>query len=307
LIFVYSNDVTDAVQYAIDQNLAPVLSMSYGSCEPLWSESEAKTMQDWAKQGNAQGITWVVSSGDSGAAGCYYRDTGPVGATVALTLAVDMPAAVPEVTAIGGTTFNEDGGAYWSTTNDATTKASAQSYIPEKSWNDSTTNKPASSGGGVSEIFSKPSWQTGAGVPSDDARDVPDVSLPASAQHDGYMVYTSSGSESGWYIFGGTSAGAPAFSGMLALLNQYAVANGYQSNAGLGNVNPRLYELASSSSWVFHDVTTGDNTVTAVVCGGFLCSAPYKKSAGYDAGAGYDLVTGLGSLDAFSLFLAWKN
>jgi subtilase family serine protease len=307
LVFVYSNDVTDAVQYAIDQNLAPVLSMSYGSCEPLWSDSDAKTMQSWAKQGNAQGITWVASSGDSGAAGCYYRDTGPVGATATLTLAADMPAAVPEITAIGGTTFNEDSSSYWSTSNDSTTKSSALSYIPETSWNDSTTNRPAASGGGVSQIFSKPSWQTGVGVPSDDARDIPDLAFPASAQHDGYMVYTSSGAETGWYIFGGTSAGAPAFAGMLAVLNQYVVASGIQSNAGLGNVNTRLYDLASSASWAFHDITTGDNSATAIVCGGFLCSAPYKKSVGYSAGTGYDLVTGLGSLDAFSFFLAWKN
>jgi len=281
--------------------------MSYGSCEPSWSDSDAKTMQSWAKQGNAQGITWVASSGDSGAAGCYYRDTGPVGATASLTLAVDMPAAAPEITAIGGTTFNEDSDTYWSATNDSTKRASAQSYIPETSWNDSTTNSPAASGGGVSQIFSKPSWQTGNGVPSDDARDVPDLAFPASAQHDGYMVYTTSGTETGWYIFGGTSAGAPAFAGMLAVLNQYVVANGVQSNAGLGNVNRRLYDLASSASWAFHDLSTGDNTATAIVCGGFLCSAPYEKSVGYSAGTGYDLVTGLGSLDAFSFFLAWKN
>ncbi len=57
----------------------------------------------------------------------------------------------------------------------------------------------------------------------------------------------------------------------------------------------------------FHDITTGDKTAMAIVCGGFLCSEPYKKSVGYSAGTGYDLVTGLGSLDAFSFFLAWRN
>jgi len=170
-----------------------------------------------------------------------------------------------------------------------------------------TVNSPAASGGGVSQIFTKPAWQTGIGVPSDGARDVPDVAFPASAQHDGYIVYTTSGTDTGWYIFGGTSAGAPAFSGLLALLNQYVVVNGYQSNAGLGNVNTRLYNLASSAPWAFHDITDGDNAATAIVCAGFLCSAPYEKSVGYSAGAGYDLVTGLGSLDAYSFFLAWKD
>ena len=102
---------------------------------------------------------------------------------------------------------------------------------------------PAASGGGASTFFSKPSWQTGTGVPSDGARDVPDVALPASADHDGYMVYTTSGKQTAWYIFGGTSCGAPTFSGILALLNHYLVANGYQPGSGLGNVNTQLYRL----------------------------------------------------------------
>ena len=70
LNFVYSDNVTDAVQYAIDQNLAPVLGISYGGCLTS-SPMDVLTMQAWAKQANAQGITWVSGSGDSGAAGCY--------------------------------------------------------------------------------------------------------------------------------------------------------------------------------------------------------------------------------------------
>ena len=298
LQFVYSYDVSDAVQYAIDQNLAPVISESYGGCETSSSKSDALTMQTWAKQGNAQGITWVASSGDSGAAACYYG-----GPNNRLSAAVNVPASIPQVTAIGGTTLNEGSGTYWSSSNDSTTKASAQSYIPETSWNDSSTDSPASSGGGISTFFSKPSWQTGDGVPSDGARDVPDLAFPASADHDGYMVYTASGIEEGWFIFGGTSAGAPAFSGVLALLNQYQINNGYQPGAGLGNINTRLYSLASSSSSAFHDVTTGNNTVTATC---IFCSSA-TRSVGYDAGTAYDQVTGLGSLDVYAFFTAWNN
>ena len=73
LIYVYSADVMDAVQYAIDQNLAPVLSVSYGLCEPLTSRSDMLAMQSWARQANAQGMTWMNASGDSGGADCLVR------------------------------------------------------------------------------------------------------------------------------------------------------------------------------------------------------------------------------------------
>src|SRR4029077_9843958 len=70
LIYVYSQDVMDAVQYIIDQNLAPVFSLSYGRCEPQTLRSDILTMQSWARQANAQGMTWVNASGDSGGADC---------------------------------------------------------------------------------------------------------------------------------------------------------------------------------------------------------------------------------------------
>ena len=89
------------MQYAIDQNLAPVISMSYGECE-LGGSVSARAM---AQQANAEGITWMNSSGDSGAAGCDY------GAKVASNgLSVIFPADIPEVTAVGGTEFNEAAG-----------------------------------------------------------------------------------------------------------------------------------------------------------------------------------------------------
>jgi subtilase family serine protease len=127
---------------------------------------------------------------------------------------------------VGGTEFNEGNGTYWSATNNAN-QSSALSYIPEKSWNDSAATIAAggglaATGGGASIIFSKPSWQTGTGVPSDGARDVPDVAFDASNDHDPYLIYSSGGP----YYVGGTSASTPVFSGILALLNQYLVSKG---------------------------------------------------------------------------------
>jgi uncharacterized protein (TIGR03437 family) len=306
LIFVYTSDVTNAVQYAIDQNLAPVISMSYGECESSGTRADAITMRAWAQQGNAQGITWVAASGDSGAAGCYQATSGPFGgANSSLSLAAGLPVSIPEVTGVGGTTLNEGTGSYWNATN-GSTKGSALSYIPETSWNDSVSDgSPSASGGGASVFFSKPTWQTGTGVPTDGARDVPDVALPASADHDGYMVYTSSGKQSTWYVFGGTSCGTPAFAGMLALLNQYMVSNGYQSAAGLGNVNSQIYSLAASAPNSFHDITSGNNMVT-VTCSSPRCTGN-STSGGYTAAAGYDLVTGLGSVDTYRFVTAWYS
>src|SRR5271165_6222587 len=306
LIFVYSSDVLDSVQYAIDQDLAPVISMSYGECEESDTKSDATSMRSWAQQANAQGITWVASSGDSGAAGCYESSGGPFGpASSSLSLAVELPASVPEVTAVGGTTFSEGNGSYWNSTN-SSTKSSARSYIPEVTWNDSSENgSQAASGGGASQFFSKPSWQTGTGVPNDGARDVPDVAFPASADHDGYLVYTSDGVVTGWNVIGGTSAGAPAFSGVLTLLNQYLVSNGYQSTSGLGNINSSLYPLASSVPDAFHDITSGNNAVEVDVC--IFAACAVTKSSGYSAGAGYDQTTGLGSVNGYTFITSWQS
>src|SRR5262249_26055099 len=124
IIYVYSYDVTDAVQYAIDQNLAPVLSLSYGLCEPLTSLSDMRTMQSWARQANAEGMTWLNASGDSGGGDCY------AGSTKNSTLSADAPASIPEVTGVGGTEFDEGSGSYWNTSN-GTTGSSVTSYIPE--------------------------------------------------------------------------------------------------------------------------------------------------------------------------------
>jgi len=289
IIYVNSKNVFTSLQYAIDQNLAPVISMSYGGCE----SSSASSYRALAQQANAQGITWMNASGDSGAAGCDWDATvaqqGP---------AVTFPADIPEVTAVGGTEFNESGTAGWGTTN-STTWQSATGYIPEKAWNDTSANGLAASGGGASTVFAKPWWQAGTGVPNDGARDVPDISLTASGSHDAYLVYSGG---SLWAV-GGTSCASPSFAGIVGILNQYLVAKGAQSKPGLGNINPNLYQLAKGSPTTIHDITVGNNIVPCA-SGSTGCKT---GSFGYSAGTGYDLVTGLGSVDAYNLVTLWTS
>ena len=288
IIFVYSEDVMTSVQYAIDQNLAPVISVSYGSCEQE-SFPSALTIQSWAQQANAQGITWFDASGDDGAADC--NDSQNPG------LAVDTPASVPEVTGIGGTAFADTSGTYWGASN-GSYGLSALGYIPETSWNTSAADgEPSASGGGLSTVFQKPSWQAGPGVPANNARNVPDISFNADPDHDGFIVF--SDDQNSPQVYGGTSCGTPLMAGIAALLNQY------QQTAGLGNINPNLYALAQSNPSVFHDITTGNNVVTAQ----FDCrhGCPTPDPVGYYAGPGYDNVTGLGSVDAWLLITCWTG
>ncbi len=296
IYYVYSSDVVVSAQYAIDQNLAPVLSMSYGLCEAFTSLAEARYEQNLARQGNAQGITWVNASGDSGGADCV----GSSGNNRGYGLQVDVPAAIPEVTGVGGTTFSEGSGNYWASTNSGT-QSSALSYIPEVAWNDTALDgTPSSSGGGASTFWAKPYWQAVAGVPSDGARNVPDLSLSASVYHDAYMFYT--GGKLGYV--GGTSVGTPVFAGMLVLLNQNLLARGLISNPGLGNINPALYSMWQTTPGAFHDITTGDNQVNPCPRQARTCDS---TPVGYSAGPGYDLVTGLGSVDAYNLVTAWTS
>ncbi|MGA3188816.1 MAG: protease pro-enzyme activation domain-containing protein [Bryobacteraceae bacterium] len=289
IIFVYSTDVVTSAQYAIDQNLAQVLSMSYGSCELETPQSEYSAFVSWANQASAQGMTWFAASGDDGAADC--ADSENPG------LAVDLPGSVPGVTSVGGTEFVEGSGIYWSSNNNGN-DASALSYIPETTWNDgSSGGEISATGGGASVLFAKPTWQNVAGVPGDNARHVPDVALSASADHDGYLVYSGGSLQ----VYGGTSVTAPSFAGITALLNQSL------SSGGVGNINPHLYSLAPSGwdSGMFHDITTGNNIVT-VACSKREpdCTA---SAVGYYAGVGYDQTTGLGSVDVYKLVTGWNG
>ncbi len=308
IVYVNSkNGAFDSLSFAITHNLAPVITISYGDCEPNFSSSEITMLTSLGQQANAQGQTVVGPSGDSGAADCDYPTTST--ATVKSAThgyAVDVPASMPYVTGAGGTRFSESTSFYW-TTNNTTTYASAIGYIGEIGWNDTAVEiasggSISATGGGVSTLFSKPAWQTGAGVPNDGKRDVPDVSFDSSADHDGYLACSQSSCVNGFRasdntltVFGGTSAASPVFAGMVTLLNQ-------QTGSPQGNVNPRLYALAATSSDAFHDITSGDNKVP---CTAGTKDCPSGGTIGYTAGVGYDLVTGLGSVDAYNLLSEW--
>ena len=311
-----SGGAFSALQYAVDQNLAPVISNSFGICEASEGSIRAKVVQGWAQRAISQGQTITSASGDAGAADCESS-------TAKLAthgLAVDIPAAVPEVTGIGGTRFNEGStpSTYWNTTNDAS-NGSSLSYIPEMAWNDTTdpqnTNSELSSGGGgKSTIFDKPTWQT-ALTPADTKRDVPDISLNASPFHDGYLICsppakptdphpcTNGFRDSGGFldVVGGTSAGAPAFAGILALINQAT-----NSSAGQGNANSILYSLAASNPNAFHDTKNGNNIVPCTQ-GTTGCPSSEPFQYGFTAISGYDLASGLGSVDANVLVTNWPG
>ena len=313
LIYVNSVNAWDSLHYAVTQNIAPVISVSYAACEADFSSSDVQAFLALGQQANAQGQTIVVASGDSGAAGC----DSPFTQQATHGLAVALPGSLPYVTAVGGTAFNEASGSYWNTTNNAA-NGSVISYIPEVAWNDSFSGFGIeATGGGVSTLFSKPLWQSGPGVPNDGARDVPDISFSASANHDGYLIcdetYNSTsntftpvcpnGSYGGFAAVGGTSAPTPAFAGIVALLNQ-------SMNSPQGNINYTLYSLASITASPVHDITSGDNLVACQTnpsspnCPTTGGSAGYM---GYSAGPGYDLATGLGSVDASALINAWPS
>src|SRR5579862_31069 len=291
ITYVYGTSAFGALVIAVEALPVQVISVSFGGCEVDYSLGYYRAV---AQQANAQGTTIVVASGDAGAAGCDRQQSEPFATR---GKAVQFPAATPEVTGVGGTTFVEGTGNYWASTNDAVF-GSALSYIPEAAWNESNSSGLYASGGGASVLFPKPAWQTAPGVPDDGVRHVPDIAFHA-AIHDAYEV-TYQGSSVGVF---GTSGGAPSMAGIVALLNHYQVKNGFQKQPGLGNINAQLYRLAQSAPSVFHDVTSGNNDVPCAQ-GSPDCAT---GSIGYPAGSGYDMATGLGSLDVNALAAQWNS
>jgi subtilase family serine protease len=193
--------------YIVDNNIAPILSESYGSCEAgLGTGGNAFYNALW-QQAAAQGITVVISAGDNGSAGCDPAAAPANQDAATLGLGVSGIASTPYNIAMGGTDFDDVGNQskFWNTTNSSTATppaipAAAKGYIPEKTWNDSCAssgstsactstiiNNNSSTGidlvaasGGQSSIYSKPSWQAGFPATADTTRDIPDVSLFAS-------------------------------------------------------------------------------------------------------------------------------
>jgi hypothetical protein len=305
--------------YIIDNNLAPVMTESFGGCESGLPSAAAQSISAMAEQAAAEGITYIVASGDSGAEGCDSTAESVARGPVSVS---DL-ASNPFTVAVGGTQFNENGhnATYWNTTN-GPGGVSAKSYIPENVWNQSCTSAQCGAnanivagGGGASVFFSKPSWQSGvSGIPNDGARDLPDVSLTASG-HDPYLLCLEGScvpdSQGNIQLAGaaGTSASAPSFAGIMALVNQ-------KTGSRQGQANYVLYRLAATetlaqcngskttslpgSACIFNDVTVGNNAVPGETGFG-------STSAKYQSAVGFDLATGLGSINVTNLVNKWSS
>jgi len=319
-----STDTTDGVDlselYIVDNNLANVMTESFGECEQdlVSSGASLTSISALAEQAAAQGITYLVASGDSGAAGC---DNPNAEAVASGGLAVSGLASTPFAVAVGGTMFNEHGSdsTYWNSTNNQSNFGSAKSYIPENVWNESCTAAQCgrnanifAAGGGVSTFFTKPSWQT-ALTPNDGFRDLPDVSLTASG-HDFYLLCLEGSCQpdvQGFIsLFGvaGTSASTPSFAAIMALVNQEMTSSSNPTGRQ-GQADYVLYSLAANenlsqcnassttalpaSNCIFNDITVGNNVV------------PGESGLSYSATKGYDLATGLGSVNVANLVTNW--
>ncbi len=279
-----SDGVDLSAQYIVNNNLAPIMSTSFGLCEASLGSSGNSFLSALWQQAAAQGITVFVSAGDSGAAGCDSASA----ATATHGHAVNGLCSTPCSTCVGGTEFNDKThpSLYWSTSNMPGTQSSALSYIPEVVWNESGPVEGLwATGGGASTLYAKPSWQAGIGIPADGKRDVPDVALTA-ASHDGYLIFQ----EGSLYVVGGTSAASPSFAGIMALAVQHAATR-------QGNANTVFYSLATKQhaggASVFHDIVAGNNGVPG--------------QTGFTAAQGYDQASGLGSIDASVLVNHWSD
>jgi trimeric autotransporter adhesin len=299
--------------YIIDNNLADVMTESFSGCERNFS-SNANFYFNVAEQAAAQGITYLVASGDGGPDGCDDQSTIPAMDTPA---SVNILASTPFTVAVGGTQFNDTSSpsTYWNAAN-AADGASAKSYIPENTWNESCTVLSAtcqaiglwSSGGGqsTSVLYSKPPWQSGVvGIPPANVRFLPDVAMNA-ADHDGYLLCIDGschGSSVTFAIASGTSASVQAFGGVMALVVQK------MGGARQGIANYALYKLAAGetlsscngssttnlpiSTCIFNDTTSGNTNIPG--------------ETGFTAGVGYDETTGLGSVNVTNLVNQWST
>lgn len=317
-------NVFDALNYAITENIAPVVSISYGGCEALASASLLNSYNAIYMQAAAQGQSIIASTGDTGSESCY----GSPNQTNAVQeqLSASFPASSPYVTAVGGTQMVDGASVagastYWASASGTDVTSSLLSYVPEVAWNeDAITKSLSAGGGGASIVFARPTWQTGVpGIAAGSTRLLPDVSLLSAVSAPGYLYCSSdavnlraealTGSctngfrdASGKYLLiaGGTSFAAPVLAGMTALLNQVKHATGQ------GSLNPQLYGLAANPAIyasAFHDITSG--TIACPIASTTYCSA--AGASGFAAGTGYDEATGLGSLNFANLVSAWPS
>jgi subtilase family serine protease len=240
-----------------------VVSSSIGTCESSDQQQAAQAEESLVRAAAAKGTSIFVASGDRGAYDCLPEGD-------ADTLAVDLDGSLPDVTSVGGTkVFLGQGGG----------------YAREVAWGEPVEQWGGN--GGLSIFWQKPSWQTGPGVAnqySDGMRQTPDVSANADAQT-GWAVF----SRGGLHKVGGTSAAAPFWAGVTALMDQVLLQQHHQT---VGFANPGLYWMAQNAASLpappFHDVTAGTNLY-------------------YPATPGWDYATGLGTPDVGALAVDWPK
>jgi subtilase family serine protease len=314
-------DILSAINYETGTKLDPILTMSFGSCEAQSTKSTATTYNNAFAVGAAEGISMFVSSGDSAVTGCAYAGYTYAQNNGNLTPSTNI-LCTPNIACVGGTEFNDSpASTYWSTSNSAVDaggkNGTAMRYIPEGVWNDPVSGSGSSTsyvilggGGGPSIYWPKPTWQTGTGVPADNVRDTPDISLAASG-HNAYVACTAYSGDSCVgttpYItgFSGTSAAAPGMAAITALLLQ-------KLNKSQGNIDPLLYKLAANYPTAIHDATPTTSGVSAcAITTASLCNSSTPGPSGLTGGVqgyllttGYDEATGLGSVDVANLLTA---
>jgi kumamolisin len=246
----------DALTTAIHDttNNPSVISISWGGPESTWTTQSMTAFESAAQDAAALGITICAASGDDGSS-----DGVTDGANH-----VDFPASSPHILACGGTNLQSANGAIKS----------------ETVWNDGTQG--GASGGGFSKQFPLPAWQQSANIkpPSGGGRGVPDVAGDASPAT-GYKVLVDGKS----LVIGGTSAVAPLWSGLIALLNQ-------KMGKPLGFLQPLLYGVPKTAS-AFHDITTGSN-------GAFSASTGWDAATGLGSPSGQNLLKALSGSGAIS-------
>ncbi len=310
-----STNSTDGVDlsevYIIENNLGDVMTESFGGCEVGVTTAESTNISNLAEQAAAQGITYLVSAGDNGSAGC----DDPTNSVATPPVSVNILASTPYTVAVGGTMFADttSPATYWNAT-DSSSLVSAKSYIPEDVWNESCSVASCGSqnanlyagSGGVSTIFPIPAWQSGvAGIPSSPAfRNLPDVSLTA-AGHDPYLICLEGSCGGGEFAgVAGTSASVQVFGGIMALVHQKIGARVGQADyvfyklaatETLANCNGSKASPGPSSNCIFYDTTVGNNVVPGITNGD------------YTSTVGYDRATGLGSVNITNLVNQWSS
>ena len=262
-------------KYAVDNNLGDVISQSFGVGESCVGSAYLQAEQQVFKEARQKHITVLASAGDSGdlAISC-------IGSQFTIAKGVDVPAADPLVTAVGGTTLDA--------------AVNTGQYNSETTWNE-WNNGNGATGGGFSSVFKRPAYQNG--IPGIGAfRGVPDVAFVADPLT-GVPVVVSAFGETIIVPIGGTSVGSPAWAGIVALANQAA-------GKRLGFLNGSIYQLLASNNYSdgFNDITTGDNTTTIFDNKGNPITVP-----GYPAGPGWDAVTGAGTPKVSSLVSLLAN